>query len=121
MSEDSYRIVFFVNHIPTPFIWAGLDGIKTFGRASILADFLSKWDLGIAQSDQAEKIHATQMIRSYSAYRRKYSINHHSLIYLSVMTIDKFDGEDWWIISEECDNPEYLLGELRAFDNFTDS
>lgn len=124
MKKGVFRIVFFVNFIQTPFIWKGFEGISEFKRASQLANLLADFDLGRATDEEilpkvtAAKIAAFNgeaMISAYKYYRRKYGLNFTG-VSVSDMTIDQFDGENWWIVSEDCDTIEYEFGEINAFD-----
>ena len=115
MQTGNFRIVFFVNFIEIPFIWQGFDGISNFDRASQLANLLAKFDLGKATSEEIDAIHGSAMIASYKAYRRKHGINSPDSITVSDMSIDQFDGEDWWGISENLDTIEYELGNVVAY------
>lgn len=115
MQTGNFRIVFFVNFIEIPFIWQGFDGISNFDRASQLANLLAKFDLGRANSEEIDAIHGGAMIASYKAYRRKHGINHPDLISASDMSIDQFDGENWWIVSEDLDTIEYEIGDIEAY------
>ena len=116
MKKGVFRIVFFFNFIPTPFIWKGFEGISEFERASQLANLLADFDLGRTTDEEIDTIHGSAMISAYKVYRRKHGINHSDMIEVSDMTIDQFDGKSWWIVSEDCDTIEYEFGEMDAFD-----
>ena len=116
MQTGNFRIVFSVNFISPPFIWQGLEGINNFDRASKLANLLANFDLGRTSDEEIGTIHGGAMIASYKAYRRKHGINHPDLISASDMSIDQFDGENWWVVSGDCDTIEYEFGEMEAFD-----
>ena len=112
MQTDNFRITFFVNFINPPFIWGKLDN---FDRASQLANLLAKFDLGRASDEEIDTIHGSAMIASYKTYRRKHGINHPDLISASDMSIDQFDGENWWIVSEDLDAIDYEIGDIEAY------
>lgn len=116
ITKNSFRITFEVNNISTPFTWTGLEGIATFDRAVILADILAQFDLGKDVSREIESNHASMMIKSYKAYRRSHGINSSESIYSSMMTIDQFDGTNWWVVSEDCEEIQNEMGWAEAFD-----
>ena len=119
--KKSFRVVFSINEIPTPFVWKGLCGIVEFSRALTLANILCKFDVGLASQEEIENSYATQMIKSYKAYRRKHEVNHPDMIWVSDCCIDQFDGKDWWTVSNDLETEEHELGWVEAFDTSDDA
>ena len=117
--KKSFRVVFSINEIPTPFVWKGLEGIIKFERAVVLANLLCKFDLGL--TTEAENQVGIQMIQAYKAYRRKHEVNHPDMIWVSDCCIDQFDGKDWWTVSNDLETEEHEHGWVEAFDTSDDA
>lgn len=103
-----YRVTFSPNNLE-PFTWL----CPTFESACDLGIQLADFDLGIY--DQL-KPNSERMIAAYKAYRRKHSINHPDLVFISVCTIDKKIGDLWWICSEDMKEEEEQPY-MEAFNN----
>lgn len=106
-----YRITFSPNNLE-PFTWL----CESFDKASILANYLCEFDLGRKPHQSDEYAIVGRMIAAYKAYRRKHSINHPDLIFISTCTIDKKIGDYWWIVSEDLEE-EDMEPCMKAFDN----